>query len=65
MIIAATSDILSPRYFAGFVSALDRLQVKPDIFLIAGDMVFRADVNEFEKVSNALFGKIQCPICHC
>src|SRR3972149_1377650 len=65
MIIAATSDILSPRYYAEFVSALDRLQVKPDVFLIAGDMVFRSDIQEFEKIRNALFGKIQCPIVAC
>lgn len=65
MIIAATSDILAPRYYGEFISALDKLQVQPDIFLIAGDMVYRADVDEFEKVSNALFGKIQCPIVAC
>jgi Icc-related predicted phosphoesterase len=65
MIIAATSDVHSPRFFEEFVKAIDRMNVKPDIFLLAGDMISRGEVAEYEKIYNALFGKIKCPIVAC
>ncbi|MEM5802326.1 MAG: metallophosphoesterase [Candidatus Aenigmatarchaeota archaeon] len=65
MIIAAVSDVHTPRYFAEFVLALDKMNIIPDLFLIAGDMIDRGEVNEYEKIYNALFGKITCPIVAC
>lgn len=65
MIIAATADIHSPRYYVEFVRALDFMQTKPDLFLIAGDMIDRGALQEYSKVSNALFGKVNCPIVAC
>jgi Icc-related predicted phosphoesterase len=65
MIIAATADVYSPRFFTEFVRAVDALRVQPDLFLMAGDMVYRGDISEYEKVVNALFGKIKCPIIAC
>lgn len=65
MIIAATSDVHSPRFYVEFVRAVDRLNVRPDLFLIAGDMVARGEAAEYEKVYNVLFGKIKCPIIAC
>jgi Icc-related predicted phosphoesterase len=65
MIIAATSDVHSPRFFGEFVKALDRISVQPDLFLLAGDMISRGEAEEYEKVYNALFGKIKCPIVAC
>lgn len=65
MIIAATGDVHSPRYYAEFVNAMDRLNVKPDLFLIVGDMVHRGEIEEWEKIHNVLFGKIFCPIVAC
>lgn len=65
MLIAATSDVLSPRFFPQFVSSLEKLQQKPDLFLMAGDMIYRGAIEEYEKVHNALFGKITCPIVAC
>ena len=65
MLIAATSDVHIPRFYEEFVKAVDKLQVKPDLFLLAGDMVERGEVNEYEKVWNTLFGKISCPIVAC
>ncbi|OYT42583.1 MAG: metallophosphoesterase [Candidatus Aenigmarchaeota archaeon ex4484_224] len=62
MIIAAVSDVHSPIYYEDFVKALDEINVKPDLFLIAGDMVERRMPEEYSKISNALFGKITCPI---
>ncbi len=68
LIIGATSDIHSPRHFDRFLRALDKLDFsdrRMDLFLIAGDMVHRGDVEEYDRVSNAMFGKIRCPIVAC
>ncbi|MFH8080332.1 MAG: metallophosphoesterase [Candidatus Aenigmatarchaeota archaeon] len=65
MIIAATSDIHSPRYFSLFVKSIDFLQAKPDIFLLAGDVVDKGNVDEYQKIINTMFGKINCPIVAC
>lgn len=65
MIIAATGDVHSPHYYEEFLSALDRLTIRPELFLIAGDMIDRGRVEEYEKIYNILFGKIQCPIIVC
>ena len=65
MIIAATSDVNTPRYYGDFVAALDRMSQKPHLFLIAGDMVNRGEISEYQKVYNALFGKVSCPIVAC
>lgn len=65
MIIAATGDVHSPQHYGLFLRALDRLSVKPSLLLITGDMINRGDLNEFNKVYNAFFGKINCPIVSC
>jgi Icc-related predicted phosphoesterase len=65
MIIAAISDVHSPRYYQQYVDAIGRLIAKPDLFLIAGDMVYRGSIEEYQKVYNVLFGKINCPIVAC
>lgn len=68
MIIATTGDIHSPRYFEQFVKAMDNFRVeltKPDVFLLAGDMIQAGNVKEYQRVYNALFGKITCPIVAC
>jgi len=65
MIIAATSDVHSPRNFEFFVKSIDNINLKPDLFLLAGDMIDRGDVEEYSKINNALFGKFNCPIVAC
>lgn len=68
MIIAATSDAHTPRYFDTFLRAindLEGLERTPDLFLIAGDMVHRGEIDEYERVYNAMFGNITCPIVAC
>ncbi|MCD6402768.1 MAG: metallophosphoesterase [Candidatus Aenigmarchaeota archaeon] len=62
MLIAATADIHSPTYFDLFLKAVEELNVKPDVFLLAGDIVENGRVEEWERVYNVLFGKITCPI---
>jgi len=65
MLIAATGDIHSPHYYEEFLAALDKLTVKPDLFLMVGDIIERGKTDEFERVCNAIFGKIDCPIISC
>lgn len=65
MIIAAVGDVHSPQYYDEFVRAVDTMKAKSDLFLIAGDMVSRGRLDEFDKVYNVLFGKIYCPIVAC
>ncbi|OGI14851.1 hypothetical protein A3K63_04040 [Candidatus Micrarchaeota archaeon RBG_16_49_10] len=65
MIIAATADIHAPLGFRTFVRSLDNLKVEPDLFLIAGDLIHKGQVGEMKKISNALFGRISCPIVCC
>ena len=65
MIIAATSDVHSPRFYEDFVRALDGVTVQPDLFLLAGDMIERGQLDEYSKVYNAFFGKFKCPIIAC
>jgi len=65
MIIAATSDIHLPNNYQDFVMAVDRMRKKPDIFLVAGDVVDRGEVNEYDKFYNIIFGKFSCPIFSC
>ncbi len=62
MLIATTGDVHSPRYYEDFVHAIEGLKVKPDLFLMVGDMISRGKIEEYEKIYNALFGKITCPI---
>jgi len=47
------------------IDDLEALEVRPQLFLIAGDMVNRGEIGEYEKVYNAMFGKITCPIVAC
>lgn len=68
MIIAATGDVHSPRHFEMYLRAIDDLEssgTRPDLFLITGDMIHRGEIDEYNKVYNALFGNISCPIIGC
>jgi Icc-related predicted phosphoesterase len=53
MKILAVADVHSPRYFDDFVEALGR-HTPPDIFLMAGDMINRGNIQEFPKVLDAI-----------
>ncbi len=65
MLIAATSDIHSPKNFEFFVRAVDTIQLNPDIFFLCGDIVDKGNVDEYSKINNTLFGKFNCPIIAC
>ncbi|MEM5792933.1 MAG: metallophosphoesterase [Candidatus Aenigmatarchaeota archaeon] len=71
MLIAATGDIHSPINYELFIKSIDNLHISPHLFLISGDIVDRKSakdevtIKEIRKVSNAIFGKINCPIISC
>ncbi|MEM5807056.1 MAG: metallophosphoesterase [Candidatus Aenigmatarchaeota archaeon] len=65
MLIAATSDIHSPKYYEQFVRTIDFMTQRVDLFLLAGDIVDRGNIEEYQKVLNAMFGKVNCPIIAC
>ncbi len=65
MIIAAIGDIHSPRLFEFFVKAMEDFNAKPDLFFLAGDVINRGNVDEYQKVYNVFFGKVSCPIIAC
>jgi len=65
MIIAATADIHSPKYFDLLVKSVEDIRMKPDLFLLVGDVIHRGKVDEYQKVYNVFFGKITCPIVAC
>lgn len=65
MIIAATSDIHLPKNYQDFMFAVDRMRKRPDLFLVAGDVVDRGESGEYDKFYNIIFGKFNCPIFAC
>jgi len=71
MLFVTTADIHSPIYYDLFVKSINNLQKQPDLFLIAGDLIDRSNTKdtgpfkELRRVSNAMFGKISCPIFAC
>lgn len=65
MIIAATSDLHLPNNYDEFMHALERMKKRPDVLLIAGDVVHQSDVKEYEKFYNLIFGKFSCPVFAC
>jgi Icc-related predicted phosphoesterase len=66
MKILAVADVHSPRYLDDFVTALGR-HTPPDIFLMAGDMINRGNIEEFSRVMNALEDNLpgEYPIIAC
>jgi Icc-related predicted phosphoesterase len=51
--IAAVADVHSPRFFVEFVTSLGQCP-KPDLFLLAGDIVNRGTVEEYPIVVDAI-----------
>ena len=65
MLIAATSDIHFPKGYENFLKSIDKMIEKPDLFLLAGDIVNNGNLSEFDKFYNIIFGKFNCPIISC
>lgn len=65
MRIAAVADVHSPRFLKEFTRSL-KLCGKPDLFLLAGDIVNRGAANEYPRVLDAIdqiLGKIPVVAC--
>ena len=64
--IAAIADIHSPRYHREFKEVLSRCK-KPDLFLLAGDMVNFGKIEEYRNVSEAIIHRFgnELPIVAC
>lgn len=65
MIIAATSDIHLPKSYEEFVRSVDRMKKRPDLFLVAGDVVHHGETAEYDKFYNIIFGSFSCPVVAC
>jgi Icc-related predicted phosphoesterase len=65
MIIAATSDIGLPKNYHEFFHAVDGMERRPDLFLVAGDVVHHGEIEEYDRFYNIMFGKMSCPIVAC
>jgi Icc-related predicted phosphoesterase len=64
--ILATADVHSPRFIEGFRESLQTVH-RPDMFLLAGDMISRGQVEEYLNVLDSIeaaFGK-GLPIIAC
>ena len=66
MKILAVADVHSPRYLDDFVNALGH-HTPPDLFLMAGDMINRGNIDEFAKVLDAITAHLpgEFPIIAC
>jgi Icc-related predicted phosphoesterase len=66
MKILAVADVHSPRYLDDFVTALGH-HTPPDLFLMAGDMINRGNIQEITKVLDAIESQLpgDYPIISC
>ncbi|MFX1540211.1 MAG: metallophosphoesterase [Promethearchaeota archaeon] len=64
--IAATSDIHWPQYQGLFIQSLRQLRKKPDLFLIAGDLVNRGNARGISPIIKKFAeAKLECPVVSC
>ena len=65
--VACVSDVHAPKYLELFKSALSKLdQDRIDLFLFAGDMIFKGKVDELNKIIELLEDSgVQFPIYSC
>ena len=65
--VACVSDVHSPKYLDLFKGALRKLDTsKIDIFLFAGDMIYKGNINELSKVITLLEEfRIKFPVYSC
>jgi Icc-related predicted phosphoesterase len=56
-LILATGDIHAPVYAEPFIKSLAKISVKPDLVLLAGDLVEHNNVKAFNKVYTVLLEK--------
>jgi len=62
VLVAATGDVHHPSYTYLLESSLDSLTVRPDLFLIAGDILKPGPPTEYAEVVSIITGHLNCPI---
>jgi len=64
--VAAVSDVHSPRYLDEFRTSISTCR-RPDVFLLAGDMIESGSVHEYKKVADAVNSRFgdDTPIVAC
>ncbi len=54
MMIAATADIHSPKYLSLFIKSLKEIRGKPDVFILAGDVVYKNKIEMLKPVIESI-----------
>ncbi|NPA97974.1 MAG: metallophosphoesterase [Crenarchaeota archaeon] len=54
MKIAATADIHSPKYLSLFIKSLKELEENPDVFVLAGDIVYKNKIEMLRPVIESI-----------
>ena len=62
LLVAATADIHHPTYTDFLKSSLSSLEVEPDLFLIAGDVLKPREPSDYIEVISIIRGRINCPL---
>lgn len=62
MLVAATGDVHHPSYTYLLESSLASLTVRPDLFLIAGDILKPGPPAEYAEVVSVITSHLSCPI---
>lgn len=55
--IAASADIHSPKFKDLFLKSLNEVSIKPDLFILAGDLVEQNNVYSFQPIYDALIDR--------
>jgi len=64
VLIGATGDIHSPKYFQLFKEALEKTEIdKLDILIFTGDIIYKGKINELKNILKVLNDyEVKCPI---
>ncbi|MHA1722446.1 MAG: metallophosphoesterase family protein [Candidatus Baldrarchaeia archaeon] len=64
VLIGATGDIHSPKYFQLFKEALEKTEIdKLDILIFTGDIIYKGKINELKNILKILNDfEVKCPI---
>ncbi|NHI90878.1 MAG: hypothetical protein EAX96_00160 [Candidatus Lokiarchaeota archaeon] len=58
---AVTSDVHAPKYLNLFAKSLARIK-NIDFFLFGGDMIFKGDIKQYDKIIDLIRRRFDCPI---
>jgi len=64
VLVGAVSDVHSPKFYDDFKRVLNN-SPDVDLMLLAGDMIYKGRVEEYEKVIDAIESRLSCRIVAC